>query len=528
MTSSELNDASARTAASYDDFPYDSAALYETQPAALSVAATLLGMDPAPVERCRVLEIGCATGHNLIAMAQISPESTFVGIDLSPRQIAIGTDMATAVGLGNVELRALDLARVDDSLGQFDYITCHGVYSWVPPEVQTKLLEICSRRLSAHGVAYMSYNTYPGWHMRVAAREAMLYASRRAANAREKVRQARSYLDQLARQSSYLGTAYDKSLNELATWMRDQKDSYVFHDYLEEVNLPLYFHEFVERLGRHGLRHMGEPCLARGLDSASPEARGEIKQLTPDLIEQEQFADFAINRSFRRSLIGHQGVGLAVPHARYVEKLHVTTLARPVSATPDVTSAASEDFREKNDLNLATNEPLLKAALVVMFEIWPVALSFDELCQAVERKLAGVRGPLDATARGVLAGHLLSCYRAEFVALHPGPLPFLTRVNERPRGSRLAQYQARSTADVVNLRHRNVSLPDFPRLVLLQLNGEHDEAGLVQLMERAIDDGRLPLDPQYRSLTPQSRREMLTNQVHGSLDYLMRAALLVK
>jgi methyltransferase-like protein/2-polyprenyl-3-methyl-5-hydroxy-6-metoxy-1,4-benzoquinol methylase len=526
MTSIDPSAESAKTAASYEALPYDVAPLFETHPEALAVAAMLLGMDPPSPNRCRVLELGCATGHNLIPMAEELPGSTFVGIDISPRQISMGRETVAAIGLTNIELRALDIAAIDDSLGQFDYIICHGVYSWVPRALQEKILGICSRQLAPQGVMYLTYNTFPGWHARLAAREAMWYRSRRTADAQASIQQARSFLDLLAKLTSETKNAYHQSVDELATWMRTQQDYYVFHEYLEVCNQPVYFYEFVERLRSFGLRHLGEPSFARGTDVLSTEARAALLQLTVDSVELEQYADFVLNRSFRRSLVGRAEAGLAEPQSRFIEKMHVRTMSRPVSPSVDVTSSSSESFRDKDDTNLSTADPLFKAALVALYEVWPVVLSFDELCQTVERKLAAVRGPLDAVARQQLAGHMLTCYRADFVSLHTGPPEFLTRVSERPRASRLAQYQALKSAEVVNLRHRNVTLPDFPRLVLLQLDGRVDESGVVELILQAMTDGRLPLDPQLTDLAPDARRQALRGKVHGSFDYLMRAALL--
>src|SRR3954468_25025912 len=79
-----------QTATSYDELPYDSKPRYATHPDCAATLATLLGMEPAPVTRCRVLELGCSTGGNLIPMAATLPDSRFVGIDLSPLQIQTG------------------------------------------------------------------------------------------------------------------------------------------------------------------------------------------------------------------------------------------------------------------------------------------------------------------------------------------------------------------------------------------------------------------------------------------------------
>src|SRR5262249_7938955 len=158
-------------ATSYDEVPYGSNIFSYSHPDRLATVAALLGMKPPVVDASRVLELGCGTGANLIAMALTLPRSRLVGIDLSPRQIATGQEVVQAVGLANVELRALSLMDVDEQFGQFDYILCHGVYSWVPEQVQDQILTICTRNLAPDGVTYVSYNTYPGWHMRGMVRE---------------------------------------------------------------------------------------------------------------------------------------------------------------------------------------------------------------------------------------------------------------------------------------------------------------------------------------------------------------------
>jgi SAM-dependent methyltransferase len=146
---------------SYDKVPYFSQAYAQSHPDRLAAMAKLFGMTPAPLGECRVLELGCASGGNLIPMAVHLPGSSFVGFDLSVRQIADGKAIVEQLQLRNIELRQMDILAVDQTIGKFDYIIAHGVYSWVPAEVQDKLLAICGENLTPNGVAYVSYNTYP-------------------------------------------------------------------------------------------------------------------------------------------------------------------------------------------------------------------------------------------------------------------------------------------------------------------------------------------------------------------------------
>ena len=72
---------------SYDDIPYESHPFAQSHPNRLFTIGTLFGMRPTPVQKCRVLELGCAAGGNLIPMADYLPESQFVGVDNLARQI---------------------------------------------------------------------------------------------------------------------------------------------------------------------------------------------------------------------------------------------------------------------------------------------------------------------------------------------------------------------------------------------------------------------------------------------------------
>ena len=164
---------------SYEELPYASQAFAETHPDHLASLARLYGLTPPPVERCRVLELGCAAGGNLIPMAVSLPGSHCVGVDLSRRQIAEGQATVAALGLRNVSLEVLSLADIGSSFGKFDFIVAHGIYSWVEEALREKILAICSQNLSPDGIAVVSYNTHPGWRARSMVREMMAYHIRR-------------------------------------------------------------------------------------------------------------------------------------------------------------------------------------------------------------------------------------------------------------------------------------------------------------------------------------------------------------
>lgn len=126
----------------YDEIVYPSYPYAQSHPSHLATVARLFGLRSPDLARCRVLELGCAGGGNLLPMAVRYPDATFVGIDLSARQVELGRKAIQTLGLTNLDLRAASITDVTADWGTFDYILCHGVYSWVPDAVQDKILDI--------------------------------------------------------------------------------------------------------------------------------------------------------------------------------------------------------------------------------------------------------------------------------------------------------------------------------------------------------------------------------------------------
>src|SRR3954454_7066997 len=132
----------------YDHVSYPGHPFGETHPDHLAVLGSLLGMTPAPLNSCRVLELGCGEGANLIPMAFDFVQSEFIGVDLSEQTVRRGNDFVLGLGLRNIFLRSCDIMDIGPEFGTFDYIIAHGVYSWVPPIVRAKMLAIFRNNLT--------------------------------------------------------------------------------------------------------------------------------------------------------------------------------------------------------------------------------------------------------------------------------------------------------------------------------------------------------------------------------------------
>ena len=522
----------AEPATSYDEVPYADGCFPYTHPDRLAALATLHGLDPPPVGNCRVLELGCALGGNLIPMASGLPEGRFVGIDLSARQIAMARATAEALGLRNIDLRALSIADVDADLGTFDYIICHGVYSWVPAEIREKVLAVCAARLAPNGVAYVSYNTYPGWHARGLVREVMGYHVRRRTEAGDRVRAAREFIDELLGVVLDRQGSYARILKTEAELLRRSGDYYLFHEHLEETNQPCYFHEFIERAAAHGLAFLSEARDGQ-LENLPPEAREALDGWTDDRVDRQQYLDFLCNRTFRRTLLCREAAApSAEPDPARLDRLAIRAAARPESANPDIHSDAVETFRVDGALSLSTNHPLVKATLVTLCDAWPKPVAPGHLWETVRARLAEGPAPDPAIldlGLETMAGALTRCFLTGLVDLHAHPARFAGVPGERPSAHPLARQQAAAgRSEVASYRHRTVQLRDFDRLVVSLLDGTLDRPALLEaLVDRVLADDTFAIVQDDRPVRdPDAIRELFADEIEPSLRRLAGHALL--
>ncbi len=532
----------------YDEVPYPNYAYSYTHPDTLATLATLLSLTPAPVDRCRVLELGCASGGNLIPMAQTLPDSEFVGLDYSGQQIAVGRAAISALDLCNITLKQLDIRDIaTHEPGEFDYIIVHGIFSWVPPEVQAAIFETCRRNLAPNGVAYVSYNTYPGWHMLGAIREMMLYHTRDVTEPTMKAAQARALLDFLvesipaddgpSKTSNPHGSllnAYGGFLQLEMSRLKTNTDNYLLHDELEDVNDPIYFYQFAERAARHDLQYLTEVDFSTVLPiSFPPDVSANLFKLARDVIEMEQYMDFLRNRTFRKTLLVHADVTVnRTLRPDRLMNLHIASRAQAVSEQPDLTSLGVEKFRSADGATLSVDQPVTKVAMTHLRSIWPQAIHFNDLLAASRAQLgldpSPDRSAMDAQA---LAANLLKAYAysGNLVELHVHPARFTTEVSARPVASPWARLQADEPGQITNLRHERVELDEMARFLLRHLDGTRDRAALFDIVAKPLREGRLVVRQDDQPVEDPTQAEaILTEELATNLRWLAQAALLIE
>jgi len=501
----------AAQADAYDEVTYPNFAFPQTHPDRLASLARLFGMTPASVEHCRVLELACGNGGNLIPMAFGLPESKFVGIDRARQPIAKGNATIKALGLNNIELLELDINEVGSQLGQFDYIIAHGLYSWVPPEVQDRVLMICRSCLLPQGVAYISYNTYPGCHLRKITRELMLFHTRDTKHPAEQIAQARSLINWLAASQSPT-SAYQVFLNEVRNDINQKSEAAIYHDDLAGINSPVYFHQFIDHAARYGLQFISEAeYFDVQYSHFSPSVSEQLSLLSEqDVLAKEQYLDFLEGRSFRQTLLCHANITLErkIPPAR-VREFYLRAEVHPVSDDPDVRSEAVEEFRGKKESAIATSFALGKAALLCLGEQYPRSVSFDELLVEASNRIA-LQVP-DQEDIAKLEEVLLRAHGAGLIEMHLHAPKFALEPGEKPMANPLARLQAQDGPIITTLLHNNIKLEDdLGRELLLLLDGTRDRAALFEELRSRIEASTAEAEKFLQTLPEQLDEKLCT------------------
>ncbi len=472
---------------SYDEVPYVDDPYPQSHPGHLAVVAILSGLKPAPVGSCRVLEIGCARGGNLIPMAVGLPGSAFVGIEPSAGQVATARSVVEALGLDNIAIECRSVLDVGAELGTFDYIICHGTYSWVAPEVQGRILDVLAGNLSPGGVAYLSYNTFPGWRLRGLARELMIYHAGRYDRPSDRAREARLVVEFMAASAAPFDRAYANWLREECEHLHRLPDANLLHDLLEEINDPLYFHEMVRRAAAKDLRFVSEVQSSLVASESLPApALDVLRRLARDEMEFEQFVDFVVNRRFRQSVFCHAAT-VPGPAAGPEDLAGLEVAARQAMGTVPVC------FRD---------EQRLRRVLDHLASVWPAQVPWASLV-----------GPGDEE----LASDLLCGYRLKLVELRTREPHFVAMLSDKPVANPLARYQAALGTPVTSLRHEAGRLNEFSRMVLRQLDGTRDRAAILEGLLQSQSEGRLVWG-----------EEDLGRMLDRCLEKLVRFALLTR
>ena len=463
----------------YQAIPYTSHSFPETHPEQLAALAQLFGVTAPDPLQGRLLELGCASGGNLIPLAWYLPNAQLVGVELSPSQAEAGRRRIQALGLDNCEILTGDATTLDLGNQGFDYVVVQGLYSWIPAPARNHLLGQIRRQLRPNGVAYLSFNALPGWRMRGMVRDILRYHVQDETTAQDQLAAARELFPFLQTCLDGLDALSARYLRHELTLLEQAPDSYLYHEFLADINDAQLFSDFVAAARAQGLRYLCNAELRYQLPAMLGDRARTALEAIPDPIERQQYLDFVLNRNFHQALLipaelpcrpepDYQAFGRLAFHA-------------DLSAPPrlELRKARAQPFLGPDGQSHAVTHPLTKAALAGLAEVYPAAVLFPDL-EAQARRLVQSQGDARLAAQGEhLFGELFKLFAEGLVGATPQPGGAMPAPDLCPRASALALDEA-AQGRLVDRRHRTLILDQTSAALVAKLDGRHDRTELAQ------------------------------------------------
>jgi len=407
---------------------------------------------------------------------------------------------------------------------KFDYIICHGVYSWVDDDARRRILEICRTQLVENGLAVISYNTLPGWNMVRCLREMMRYHAKLFEDPTEKVAQAMELL-RFVRDNNAEGSAYRSVIDSEINRLSEKSISYVTHEHLESENNQFYFHEFAAALEQHGLQYVGDSNIAHMYVDNLPEDAAEKLKAVTDILRQEQYMDFILNRRFRSSIVCPEAA--MVDRNLRQEAIHNFYLSTPIKPDEADLKAETTDTRFCDSSGKVVFTAHTKEVAVLFGELSESQrpIKSGDLVDMAARNLDGADRDF---LRGVVEEFGLRLALKGLISLHTEAGSHVSHVSEMPKASRLARHQASVHGWATNTWHEKIGYDLFTRILIGYLDGSNSLDDLCQIMSEQVDKGALAVQIDGEDIADAEQRRLVIRQLtENALDSIAQNALLV-
>ena len=427
----------------------------------------------------KILEIGCGDGLRLIAAAESNPNNIYVGISDCSDVVHANQHMIDELAFTNVNLYDISLESFFEGNSiHFDLIIVNNVYSWVDQTSQIVILNILDKYLSPNGLAFIDYNTMPGWHMQNALRGMIQHHVQSYADKQEKIKQARSFLKFLKDNSTSGKEEKELLIFEILA-VESLPDTVFYREFISENNWPVYFSNMVGKLNAFNLAYIADYDLKTMSSQDMSKDAQDALILSPNLIESEQYMDFFRNRRSRKSIFCKADAAFNSQSGLDPTKLYdMYFSANNLSISENVNDLCNNSPLNLNisgEFSLTVTDPLIKVALKMLSDHSPGQLSFNNLLASSAECLAiaGVNGKKEEQ-KEVLAYQLLllfSCLTANTIEVTANKRNIASYVHHSPKASRLARFIAQSSGSIINLNLNSVSLDENERIILCLLDG---------------------------------------------------------
>lgn len=319
----------------------------EQMPSHLDLVCLIQGVHPPrrAGERFTYCELGCGLGETALTLAACHPEAEIHAFDFNPAHIAYAAETARRAGLANVHFAERSFgelaALADGALPLFDYITLHGIWTWIAREHQLEIVEVLSRFLRPGGVVAVTYNAQPGWSRQMPLQRLLHdFAATREGRSDARVHEALGFADAVRKAGSL---ALEGEFIEVNLAKRERGLTYLAHEYLNGSWKPVYHADLAADMARAKLSYVGSATV---LENFPPiflsEEQRELVAAVPASM-REMVKDHFNPRIFRRDLFV-RGPRAMTPllKAQKLDTIRLTLGATKAQSQPKLTLSNGE------------------------------------------------------------------------------------------------------------------------------------------------------------------------------------------
>lgn len=421
------------------DVEYTAGFYTEQSPVLLNFVAVLNGFQPLPLDRSfNYFELGFGRGVTVNLLAASNPSGKFYAADFNPAHVAGASALANEAQLDNITLLEksfAELAAGAVELPQFDFITLHGIYTWVTQENRRHIVDFVSRYLKPGGIVYVSYNALPGWTDTLPLQRLLVEYGDAFPNRSDiQVANAAEFIQKLADAKVGYFSSAGPALKVRLDGLKKHNRNYLVHEYMHRHWQPMYHADVARDFGDAKLEFVGSADVSLAYPKLYlDDEKATLLQTLPDPSMQETLKDYCLNTGFRKDvfvrgarrlnslhrqeLLGQYGLALTV--SRDAVQLTMKFVFGEVNARPEIALPIC-DALQRGPLTLAQLAALPALAERKLEDVAQLAALFVTSRQAILLEPGYAALPQEAAKRMNIAVAAGTRYSDEYQSLCSG------------------------------------------------------------------------------------------------------------
>ena len=347
------------------DIPYSIGYYRNQSPVRMAVAATI-GGTRTPIPRSddpvTMLELGCGYGYTSLVLAASNPNWRIFAVDFNPTHIAAAREWAAEIGLTNVTFVEGDFSRWEEEptlrdLPQMDFVTMHGIWSWIPPAAKAGIVRLLGKKVAPGGLVHVSYNTVEGWlDMLPAARIIREVGHRTIGRSDTKALAGIKLVQDLLKAEAH--TIHNRpAVTSRLPMLERASNNYLAHEFMNEQWQPCYFADVAETMSEAKLEWIASSELTQNFpELVMTDAQREIFNRYDDPIMKEIIKDACTPHGLRHDIFVRGARRISVAERNQALMDISIALTKPAADLPGSFAVAAG----KAELNAAFYGPIVR------------------------------------------------------------------------------------------------------------------------------------------------------------------------